>query len=105
LSPPDVEGFLERLHAGTPTSITLPPPNASPLRTLLLVVVPVSMVSSLMLAALLLLGPSRMRYLVGDGAFEVRTLFGRKRWPTAGARARGHTPSGLRRVAGSAAPG
>jgi hypothetical protein len=58
-----------------------------------------------MVAALMILGPSRMRYLVGDGAFEVRTLFGRQSWPTAGARARGHTPARLWRVAGSGMPG
>jgi hypothetical protein len=42
---------------------------------------------------------------VGDGAFEVRTLFGRKRWPTKGARAKDYSPSRLWRVAGTAVPG
>jgi hypothetical protein len=105
ISPPDPAGFVASLGAGTEQTVTLPSPEAGPLRAVLLVVAALGTVSAIMVSALMILGPSQMRYLVGDGALEVRTLFGRKRWPTAGARARGHTPSKLRRVAGTAAPG
>lgn len=105
ISPPDPEAFLASIRAGTPTQVALPPPDKGPVRALLLVLAPVAVIASGLVSALMLLGPSRMRYLVGDGAFEVRTLFGRKRWPTAGAQAKAHTPSGLRRVAGTGAPG
>jgi hypothetical protein len=105
ISPPDPGGFVEALHAGAPTSITLPPPDKGRLRTLALVFGLAGSVAVLMVSGVMLLGPSRMRYLVGNGTFEVRTLFGRQSWPTAGARARTYTPERLWRVAGTAAPG
>ena len=105
VSPPDPADFAERIRAGTETVVSLPPPDLGPLRVLFFVLAPLSILGILMVSALLLLGPSRMVYLVGDGALEVRTIFGRKRWPTAGARAKEHTASRLRRMAGSAAPG
>jgi hypothetical protein len=105
ITPPDPADFVARLRAGTATEIVLPPPDKGPLRVIAMVVGPVTLLSILMVSALLLLGPGRMRYLVGDGALEVHTLFGKKRWPTAGARARAHTPEGILRVAGTGAPG
>lgn len=105
VSPPDPQGFVALLEAGTPTTITMSPPDTGALRLIALVIVPLVFLSVLMVSAVLLLGPSRMRYLVGDGALEVRTLFGRQRWSTAGARARAYTPARLLRVAGTAAPG
>lgn len=105
ITPPDPEGFANKLRSGAETVVTLPPPDKGPFRILLLVIAPAGIVTAILASALLLLGPSRMRYLVGDGAFEVRTIFGRKRWPTAGARAKAHTPERLWRVAGAGAPG
>jgi hypothetical protein len=105
ISPPDPDAFLAHLHEGTPTVVTLPPPDNGPIRALVFGLGSVGIVTVLMVSALMFLGPSRMRYLVGDGALEVRTLFGKKRWPTAGARAKGHTPAKLWRIGGSAAPG
>jgi hypothetical protein len=105
LSPPDGEAFLEHLRAGSATQVTLPPPDTRWLKALFYVVLLGGVVGPLMVSALLIFGPSRMRYLVGDGTLEVETLFGRKRWPTRGARAKGHTPSKLWRVGGTAAPG
>ena len=58
-----------------------------------------------LLAPLAILGPSRMVYRVGEGALDVRTLFGSQRWSLAGATARAHVPSRLWRVAGTAMPG
>jgi hypothetical protein len=105
VSPPDAEAFVERLRSGTPTDIVMPPADKGPLRVLAAILAPVAIVTSLLVGALLLLGPARMRYLVGDGVLEVETLFGRKRWQTAGARARAYTPARLWRVAGSSVPG
>jgi hypothetical protein len=105
ISPPDVDGFVERLRAGTRTDILLPPADKGPLRILAAVLAPLTLVSVFMVSVLLLIGPARMRYLVGDGRLEVETLFGRKRWQTAGARARAYTPARIWRVAGTAAPG
>ena len=105
VSPPDPEAFVASLRAATPFSFVLPPPDKGPLRAIVLVVAPLGILTALMVSAVMLLGPGRMRYLVGDGAFEVRTIFGRKRWPTAGARARAYTPSMMIRVAGTGVPG
>jgi Bacterial PH domain len=105
VSPPDPRAFLEALGTGTPTEITLPPADRRALRILAFILVPVVLVSVVAASAVLLLGPSRLRYLVGGGVFEVRTLLGRKRWPTAGARAKAYRPSRLLRVAGVGAPG
>jgi hypothetical protein len=105
ISPPDAEGFLASLRAGTETTVTLPPPDTGPLFLIAVITIPIGILVAIMVGALMLLGPSRMVYRVGEGAFEVRTLFGRQRWPTAGARAKGHTPGRLWRVAGSGMPG
>ncbi|MFT3769289.1 MAG: PH domain-containing protein [Minicystis sp.] len=105
LTPPDPRDFVDKLRAGTDTVVVLPPPDKSQLNLIVLIVAPLSGVAVIMVSLLLLIGPGRMRYLVGDGAIEVRTLFGRKRWQTAGARAKTYRPSRLWRVAGTAAPG
>jgi hypothetical protein len=105
ISPPDPQSFADRIRAGTPTVVTLPPPDKSVLSALVLIMGPLGIATVLMVSLVLVRGPGRMVYRVGDGALEVETLFSRNRWPTAGARAKAHTPSGLRRVAGTAAPG
>jgi hypothetical protein len=105
LSPPDPEAFVERLHTGTPTTITLPPPDKGPVVALVLAIGSVASVATILVSVLLLLGPSRMRYLGGNGALEVHTLYGRKRWATAGAHARAYTPARMLRLAGTGAPG
>jgi hypothetical protein len=105
LTPPDPEGFLVQLRDGTETVIDLPQPEKGPLFVIAAIAIPLAIVMAVMVGSLMLFGPSRMRYLVGDGALEVRTMFGRKRWSTAGARAKGHTPARLWRVAGAGMPG
>jgi hypothetical protein len=105
LSPPDPEAFLAAVNAGADMVVTLPPPDPGPLRVMAMVLPPVLLVIVLMTSAVLLLGPGRMRYRVGGGTLEVRTLFGRKSWPIAGATAKGYTPARLWRVGGTAAPG
>ncbi len=105
ISPPDPDGFGAAVLGGVATSITLPPPQTGGLRVIVLVVGGAGLVSGLMVSALLILGPARMRYRVGGGTLEVRTMFGRQSWPLAGARARAYTPEKLRRMIGTAAPG
>ncbi len=105
ITPPDPDAFVEALHARTPTDVTLPAADKGSLRAIAFTVAPIMIIIVLMVSALMLIGPSRMVYLVGDGALEVRTLFGKKRWPTAGARAKAYTPSRMWRVAGTAVPG
>lgn len=105
LTPPDREAFLDHLRKGEDTSFTFPPPEMGPLRLVIGFAAAAGISTTVIVSVLLVIGPSRMRYRVGDGMFEVVTLFSRKRWPTAGARARGYTPVKLGRIAGTAAPG
>jgi hypothetical protein len=105
MTPPDPEVFRAEILSGTDDTITLPPPDKSTIRLVAFVTAPLALVVTGMIAALMFFGPSRMRYRVGDGALEVKTMFGRKRWNVAGARARKYEPTRLWRIAGSAMPG
>lgn len=105
ITPPDLERFQAALAAGTDTIVTLPPPDKGPLTLIAWISAPVALVATFMIGGLLLFGPSRMRYLVGGGSLEVRTIFGKKRVALAGVHARPHVPTRLWRLAGSAMPG
>lgn len=105
ISPPDADAFLRSLQTGESLAVRLSPPDVGGLRTLMLVVGLVTFLALGPLALLLILGPSRMRYRIGDGHLEVRTVFTSNRWPLAGLRARSYKPTGVRRVIGTAAPG
>lgn len=105
ITPPDLEGFQASLGAGTDAIVTLPPPDKGPLTLIAWISAPVALIATLMIGSLLLFGPGRMRYLVGGGALEVRTIFGKKRIELAGVHACAHVPTRLWRLAGSAMPG
>lgn len=105
LTPPDPQGFQAALAVPRDVIVQLPPPDTGPLKVVAWVVLPLATLTTFMVGALMLFGPSQMRYLVGEGELRVRTLFGRKRWPIAGATARLHAPGRMWRVAGSGMPG
>jgi len=105
LTPPNPELFIGMLRSGIETTIQLPSFNKTIPGVLAFVLITLGTVAAVMVGALLLLGPKRMRYLVGEGSIEVRTLFGKKRWPTKGARAKEYVPARLRRLAGTSMPG
>lgn len=94
---------LSLVLAGAGTHAAARPPGPSPSVVLVVMLVPVVIVS--VLAAVVMLGPGRMRYVVGGGFLEVRTMFGTQRWPAAGARAKVYTPGRLWRVMGTSVPG
>jgi hypothetical protein len=105
LTPPDPEGFIAALDAGTDIEVLLPQGDAFWLKAIpggaaLLLVVTTSMI-----IAAFLVGAKRMRYVVLDGRFEVRTLFSRKSWPASALRARAHSPKVTLRLFGTAFPG
>jgi hypothetical protein len=105
VSPPDPEAFLAALDAGTDFSIVLPPADATPIRVLPLAGALVAVLVGLMVGSLVLLGPSRMVYRIGEGRLEVSTLFGSRSWTLAAMRARAHHPNVTLRVAGTSLPG
>jgi hypothetical protein len=105
ISPPDRLGFLAKLSSGTPTRIELPDPPHS-LRARLMAPLFVGLVLLIVgLEALIVLGPSRLRYRVSSGFLEVQTLFTRRRWPAEQLRARRHRAKVTLRLAGTAMPG
>lgn len=104
VTPPDPEAFRSML-ARASGRIDLPPAAKGPVVQVLGLVFLLVLVSASMAIATMLLGPGRMRYRVGDGVFEVHTLFTRRSWPIAGLRARRHEPRSRWRIAGSAMPG
>jgi len=105
LTPPDPSAFVQQVRAGEAAVVTLPPASKGIFQLLALALVPTAGVTAILLSALLLFGPRRLRYTVGDGMLEVRTMYGRKRWPIQGARATAYVPTRLWRVAGAGLPG
>lgn len=104
ITPPDLEAFATAIRSQTAMTVTLPPEPTVPLRVLQ-VVLASTLVAVVAMGAGLVMGPHRMRYRISGGNLEILTLFGRKRWPVAGATAAEHQPERLRRVLGTAAPG
>ena len=105
ITPPEPGDFLAAMRVGIDALVVLPPADRTILVVLALVMIPLSLLTVAFVSAVAHLGPRRMYYSVGGGMLEARTLFGGKRWPTGGARARRYTPTRLRRVMGTAMPG
>lgn len=105
ITPPDPAAFLQRLQEREETFVALPPPDKIHVVVLSAVVVPLGLITGIVVTLLLLVGPGRMVYRVGAGTLEVATMFSRKRFATAGMKARRYRPGRIFKVAGSAAPG
>jgi len=105
VTPPDPEAFVRALETSTDFSVLLPPADTTVLRILPAVAAVLALLTGGMVFATLWVGPSRMRYLVGEGRLEVITIFGRRSWPTSQLRARPHTPRVTLRLAGTAVRG
>jgi hypothetical protein len=105
VTPPDPAAFIAALEAGQDLRIALPQTDATILRVLPVVGAVFALVMGGIVVGLMLLGPGRMAYRVGEGRLEVSTLLGRRSWPLQELRARPHSPRVTLRVAGTAAPG
>jgi hypothetical protein len=105
VSPPDAQAFLAAIDAGQDQRIDLPQGDTTLIRVLPLLGVVFAVVVGGAVVALMLLGPGRMAYRVGEGRLEVITLFGRRSWPLQEISARPHSPRVTLRVAGTGAPG
>jgi hypothetical protein len=105
LSPPDPEGFVDRLRAGGDALVVLPPGSMAVLRVVPGLGALVSLVTVAMLGALLLGGAKRMRYLIEGGELTIETVFSRRTFATNELRAREHVPAVGFRLAGTAFPG
>ncbi len=105
ITPPDVAAFQASLASGAATRVSLPPANKSPAIEIVMVALALALVTVSMTVAAMLLGPSRMRYVVEDGELRVRTIFGRRTLRLDGARARLCRPTTRRRLMGTAISG
>ncbi len=105
VSPPDATPFIAALDAGQDQRIELHQPDTTMIRVLPLFGAVVAVVLGGIVVGLMLLGPGRMAYRVGEGRLEVSTLFGRRSWPLQEISARPHSPRVTLRIAGTGAPG
>lgn len=105
ISPPDIAAFQETLARATPTRVSLPPANKSPVVEIVVATLALALVSALVTTAALVFGPGRMRYVIEDGELRVRTIFSRRTLSLDGARARVCRPTSKRRVMGTAIRG
>jgi hypothetical protein len=105
LAPGQRDAFLAALSSGT--AATFAPADTgedgTPLALRLLVLLPIPLV--FVIPVLFLLAPSRLRYRVGPGTLEVRTLLLRRRFRIFGATARRHVPTFGIKLVGSGMPG
>lgn len=105
MTPPDPQGFVERLRQGDLTYIPLPEPDKSEIKVISWGVLPVVVLSLLMVLLVITFGAERLVYRVEGGELLVSTVFSSKRWPTSGMRARRYTPGRTYKLAGTGAPG
>jgi hypothetical protein len=104
VSPPDLDAFERELASPTGAVIALPTSDGG-LRVLLAAAALLVLASAGAVVVLAVRGPRAMRYVVGDGALEVRTAFSRKRFLLAGARAKPYAAKLTWKIAGTGLPG
>lgn len=105
VTPSDREGFMTALEKGTPSTFTPPGRRTGSWWLTLTTVIGALALVVLALVAVFFVAPARLRYTVGGGALEVRTLFSRRRIPLAGVRAYKHRPLLGARLSGLPLPG
>lgn len=105
MTPPDPEGFVQRLRQGELTHIVLPAPDKTEIRLISLIVVPIAAITGVLVLLVISGGAEKLVYRVERGQLEVVTMFSRKKWSTAGMRARKYAPGRTLKLAGTAAPG
>jgi hypothetical protein len=105
LSPPDPDAFVAAIQSGTDFDVVLPPGDSLLLKVVPGVAAVLLVITTSLICAVFLVGPSRMLYVVKDGRLEVRTLFSKSSWPAESLHARAHTPKVTLRLMGTAFPG
>ncbi len=105
LTPPDPTAFESALRAKQPMHVIAGQADMT-IMFLPIGIGAVVMVLGLgLILSLTFLAPTKIRYRVEPGRFEVRTMFLRKSWPTVGMRARLHHPKMGRKLFGTGMPG
>jgi membrane protein YdbS with pleckstrin-like domain len=105
VTPADRDAFLAALRSQSPGTFA---PAGRRGQSWWLTLVSVLLVLAgvvLVLVTVFFVAPARLRYAVGEGGLEVRTLASRRRFPLAGARVRKHRPLQGARLSGMPLPG
>ncbi len=105
ITPPDIAAFQASLESGAPARVALLPANKSPVVEIVLATLALALIGAAMTSAAIILGPSRMRYVIEGGELRVRTIFGGRTLSLEGARAKACHPTSKRRLMGTAIRG
>lgn len=105
LTPPDPERFRAALAIGGGYHEIQPPPETGRGWFFVKLVILLIPLVGVLIPLIFFVAPGRLNYLVISGGLEVSTLFGSKRFITAGCTARSHYPQIGLRLWGTGAPG
>lgn len=105
LSPADREGFLAALKAGAAETFCPTEGRGSGTWSWWTLIVLLPLLVVLVLPVIFFLAPGKLRYAVGSGMLEVRTMFVRRRFPLAGATVQRYRPGSAFKLIGSGFPG
>ncbi len=105
LTPPDPDRFRAALELGTGYHETQQPPDTGRGWFFIKLMILLTPLLGILVPLIFFVAPSRMRYRVISGGLEISTLFGRKRFITAGCTSRSHRPRVGLRLWGTGAPG
>jgi hypothetical protein len=105
LTPPDPADFQRSIATGEAYRRSQPPPDTGRGWLLLKIFVLLMPLVGLLVPLIFFVAPARLSYRVESGGLAVTTLFGIRRFPTAGGTARPHTPRIGLRLWGTGAPG
>jgi hypothetical protein len=105
LTPPDRDRFRAALEAGGGYEARQPPPQTGPEWLVIKLLVLLAPLAGVLVPAVFLVAPNRLRYRVEPGVLAVTTMVGSRRFTTTGCVARPHRPKIGLRLWGTGAPG
>jgi len=105
LTPPDPDRFRAALTNGNGYHENQPPPETGRVWFFIKLVILLTPLVGVLVPLIFFVAPGRLTYRVISGGLEVTTLFGSKRFITAGCTARSHYPQVGLRLWGTGAPG
>jgi len=105
IAPADRDAFLAALRSQSPATFAPVGKRGQAWWMTLVSVLLILAAVVLALVTVFFVAPARLRYAVGEGVLEVRTLASRQRFPLAGARVRKHRPLQGARLSGMPLPG
>jgi len=105
LTPPDPDRFRRAVDAGAGYHESQPLPEPGPYWLIVKVAILLAPLAALVVPAVFLVAPVRLRYRVEPGTLVVTTILGSRRFTTTGASASSHHPKVGLKLWGTGAPG